>query len=142
MSVASILSGKSGDILTVTAKQTISEASKLLADNKIGAVIVVDKADAVAGILSERDIVRGLSAAGASVLDQTVESLMTAEVESCDRKESIDNVMRKMTDGRFRHMPVVEGDKLVGVISIGDVVKHKIKELRHEADALRDYVMS
>lgn len=142
MSVASILSGKSGDVLTVTPDQTIAEASKILAENKVGAVIVVDEAGGVAGILSERDVVRGLSASGPSVLSQTVSRLMTAEVKVCTRSETIDNVMRKMTEGRFRHMPVVENDKLVGVVSIGDVVKHKIKDLQHEAEALRDYVMS
>jgi CBS domain-containing protein len=142
MSVASILSGKGKDILTVTVDQPIGEASRILSENKVGALVVVENDTTVVGILSERDIVRGLSSAGASVLSQRVDSLMTAEVESCTRSETVDNVMRKMTEGRFRHMPVVESGKLVGVISIGDVVKHKIKELRHEADALRDYVMS
>ncbi|MBP5856836.1 CBS domain-containing protein [Marivibrio halodurans] len=142
MSVASILSGKDGDVLTVTPDQTIDAASKILAERKVGAVIVVSPARKVAGILSERDIVRGLAAHGADVLKQPVSRLMTEAVTVCDRAESIDNVMRKMTDGRFRHMPVVEDGELVGVVSIGDVVKHKIANLQHEAEALRDYVMS
>lgn len=142
MSVASILTHKGGDVLTVTEDQPISDAVKILGEKKIGALVVTDSEGRVDGILSERDVVRGLAERGAAVLAQRVADLMTAPVQTCTRSETIDDVMRRMTDGRFRHIPVVEGDALVGVVSIGDVVKHKIAELQHEAEALRDYVMS
>lgn len=142
MSVASILASKeNAEVLTVTADLPISKAVAMLAEKKVGALVVVE-GKSVCGILSERDVVRGLGAAGPAVMTQTVASLMTAEVSTCTRSDTIDSVMRKMTDGRFRHMPVVEGGELVGVISIGDVVKHRIAALQHEAEALRDYVMS
>ncbi|NMM44473.1 CBS domain-containing protein [Rhodospirillaceae bacterium KN72] len=142
MSVATLLTKKPAQIVTIGAQNTIAEASKLLTDNKIGAVVVVEAADRVVGILSERDIVRGLSARGASVLTQRVADLMTAPVQTCTRSESADSVMRRMSEGRFRHMPVVEGTKLVGVISIGDVVKNRIATLEQEAGAMRDYIMT
>ncbi len=142
MSVASILSGKSVDVVTASADQSIGEAIRLLAEHRIGAVVVADDAGGVAGILSERDIVRGLAETGSTILTQPVSSLMTSTVESCTREDTVESVMRKMTDGRFRHMPVKEGDRLVGVISIGDVVKDRMKALEHEAEALRGYVMS
>ena len=143
MSVASMLSHKDSEaIITVTKDQSIADAVALLAEKKIGAVVVVDDARAVAGILSERDIVRGLSDRGASIMTQSVGDLMTAPVETCTRSETVDDVMRRMTEGRFRHMPVTEAGELVGVISIGDVVKNRIKDLEYEAEALRDYVMS
>lgn len=142
MSVASILMSKGSDeVLTIGPDAPVSEAAKTLSERRIGSLVVTD-AGAVVGILSERDIVRGLSQCGASVLTQPVRALMTEKVESCTRSETIDTVMRKMTDGRFRHMPVMEGGKLVGVISIGDVVKHRIADLQHEAETLRGYVMS
>lgn len=142
MSIASILSEKDGTVITMTPDQSIGDAAKLLAEKRIGAVVITDEQGGVSGILSERDIVKGLAASGPSVLTRTVGDLMTTEVSSCTRSETIDGVMRTMTEGRFRHMPVVEGGQLVGVISIGDVVKHRIKDLQHEAEALRDYVMS
>lgn len=142
MSIASILSEKDGTVVTMTPDQSISDAARLLAEKRIGAVVITDEQGGVSGILSERDIVKGLATSGPSVLTRTVGDLMTTEVSSCTRSETIDGVMRTMTEGRFRHMPVVESGQLVGVISIGDVVKHRIKDLQHEAEALRDYVMS
>jgi CBS domain-containing protein len=142
MSVAVLLSKKPGSTITIHAEAGIAEAVSILADNKIGALVVVDDDNKVTGILSERDIVRGLAAKGASVLDQTVADLMTAPVKTCSRSESADDVMRRMSKGRFRHMPVVEGDQLVGVISIGDVVQGRINALEQEAGAMRDYIMT
>lgn len=142
MSVAALLSKKPSTIVTLTADRSIKEASDLLAEHRIGALVVVEDEDRVAGILSERDIVRGLAARGASVMTQQVADLMTAPVETCTRSETADDVMRRMSEGRFRHMPVVEGAKLVGVVSIGDVVKNRIATLEHEADAMRDYIMT
>ena len=142
MSVAALLTNKPASIITVEPSTPICDAAKLLATNRIGAVVVTDGDDHVAGILSERDIVRGLSSQGASVMTQPVSDLMTAPVETCTRSETVDDVMRRMSEGRFRHMPVTEGARLVGVISIGDVVKHRISELEHEKDAMRDYIMT
>lgn len=142
MSVASLLSKKPSTIVTITADMSIKDASDLLYEHRIGAVVVIEEEDRVVGILSERDIVRGLSSRGASVMTQQVSDLMTAPVETCTRSETADDVMRRMSEGRFRHMPVVEGTKLVGVISIGDVVKNRIATLEHEADAMRDYIMT
>ena len=142
MTVASILRTKGADVLCIAPDDTISAAAELLAEKKIGAVVVTDPAGGLAGILSERDIVRGLAARGPSVLTQCVKDLMTAEVTTCTRSDGINDVMIRMTQGRFRHMPVIEGQKLVGVISIGDVVKNRIAELEHEASAMRDYIMT
>ncbi|MDW3206944.1 MAG: CBS domain-containing protein [Alphaproteobacteria bacterium] len=141
MSVAALLSKKPSDsIITVSAETSIREASELLAKHRIGAVVVTEDKDRVVGILSERDIVRGLAARGASVMTQKVADLMTAPVETCTPSEAADDIMRRMSDGRFRHMPVTEGTKLVGVISIGDVVKNRITTLEQEANAMRDYI--
>lgn len=142
MSVAALLTNKSGSVLTVSPTTPVCDAAKLLAENRIGAVIVTEQNDHVAGILSERDIVRGLASHGAAVMTQPVSDLMTAPVETCTRSETVDDIMQRMSDGRFRHMPVTEGAKLVGVVSIGDVVKHRINELQHEKDAMRDYIMT
>ncbi len=142
MSVAALLSKKQGPTVTIKADMIIAEAAKLLVEHKIGALVVVRDKDQVEGILSERDIVRGLAQKGASVLTQRVSDLMTAPVKTCTRSESADDIMRRMSAGRFRHMPVVEGNRLVGVISIGDVVQNRINVLEHEAGAMRDYIMT
>lgn len=142
MSVASILRTKGDTVLSIAPNRPISEAADLLAEKKIGAVLVTDEDGGLCGILSERDIVRGLAARGASVMTQCVSDLMTSEVMTCTRSDGIDDIMRRMSDGRFRHMPVTERNKLVGVISIGDVVKSRIAELEHEASAMRDYIMT
>lgn len=142
MSVAALLSKKPNQTITVKATDSIADAGKLLSEHKIGAVVVVGDGETVAGILSERDIVRGLHAKGASVLTLRVSDLMTSTVKTCTRSESADDVMRRMSEGRFRHMPVVEGSKLVGVISIGDVVKNRIATLELEAGAMREYIMT
>ncbi|MAO91913.1 MAG: inosine-5-monophosphate dehydrogenase [Rhodospirillaceae bacterium] len=142
MSVATLLAKKQGSTITIHAETIIAEAVSILADHKIGALVVVDDGNKVIGILSERDVVRGLAAKGASVLTQNVSDLMTAPVKTCTRSESADDVMRRMSKGRFRHMPVVEGDKLVGVVSIGDVVQNRINALEQEAGAMRDYIMT
>ncbi|MEQ8443120.1 MAG: CBS domain-containing protein [Alphaproteobacteria bacterium] len=142
MSVAAMLSRKPAETITVEATQSIKDAAALLAEKKIGAVVVTENGDTVVGILSERDVVRGLSARGASVLTLRVADLMTSPVMTCTRSDNADDVMKRMSEGRFRHMPVVEGDKLVGVVSIGDVVKNRIATLEHETEAMRGYIMT
>ena len=142
MSVAQLLSRKPPDVVSVQAGTTVMDAIKLLADKKIGAVVVTDESGGVAGILSERDIVRGMAARGASVMTQVAADLMTAPVQTCTRSDVADDVMRRMSSGRFRHMPVVEGDRLVGIVSIGDVVQYRIASLEQEAGAMREYIMT
>jgi len=142
MTVATLLTNKPTNIITVQPTMPVCDAAKLLATNKIGAVVVADDKDHVAGILSERDLVRGLSASGATVMPQPVPHLMTSPVQTCTRSERVNDIMQRMSDGRFRHMPVTEGATLVGVISIGDVVKYRIRELEHEKQAMQDYIMS
>jgi len=140
MSVSMILAQKGNDVFTVTSQSTLSTAIDLLAKQKIGAVVVLNTNNEVCGILSERDIVREISNVGASALDNEVSQCMTAKVVSCDRHETIDGVMEKMTAGRFRHLPVLEDGKLAGLISIGDVVKVKIEQAEHDTQEMKRYI--
>lgn len=140
MRVADLLKNKGDNIISIPAECSVAEAVKVLCDNKIGAAVVLDKEGNLAGILSERDLCRGLGAEGASLLDQPATSLMTAEVMTCTPDDTVDAIMRTMTEGRFRHMPVMKNGQLCGVISIGDVVKSRIDDLEHEANAMRQYI--
>lgn len=141
MTVAAMLKFKGPEVVSASPRDTIASAVALLAKMKIGAVVVCDPDGALVGILSERDIVRGLGEHGTDVMGHTVESLMTAKVKTCTVSDTADGLMHRMTEGRFRHMPVVDDDgKLVGVISIGDVVKRRISQLEHETEAMRDYI--
>ena len=140
MSVQSILGTKGGDIVSVSPKDTIQSAANLLAERRIGAVLVLDSDRTIAGVLSERDIVRGVAEQGDGCLKLQVGELMTKDVITCTPADSIADIMAKLTDRRIRHLPVVNGGELVGVISIGDVVKHRIAEAEQEAAALRDYI--
>lgn len=142
MHVETILKGKGNKVHTVLAGARISEAVALLNTHRIGAVVVVDAEGGVAGILSERDIVRHMLEDPAHLLDRPVSEVMTAKVISVSPTASIDDLMARMTDNRIRHLPIVDHGKLVGIISIGDVVKHKIEETEREALALREYIAS
>ncbi|MFG1358983.1 CBS domain-containing protein [Xanthobacter pseudotagetidis] len=142
MTVSSILQGKSKDIVTLTPASTLGDAVKSLAEHRIGAIVVVDPDMAVEGIISERDVVRLLNERGMSVLATPVGEVMTRAVVTCTPDEIIPAIMERMTRGRFRHVPVVAGDRLVGIISIGDVVKHRLEEMERESAALRDYIMT
>ncbi|MCP4304266.1 MAG: CBS domain-containing protein [bacterium] len=124
----------------MTASVSVTEAVTRLAAKRIGALVVVDAGYAVEGILSERDIVRAIGKSGSGILADPVSSIMTREVEACGENETINDVMARMTRGRFRHLPVVEHDRLVGLISIGDVVKSRIEEVEHEAEEMRAYI--
>ena len=139
--VATILDGKGHDVLTVTPESSVAALVKLLAERRIGAVPVVDAAGRVKGIVSERDIVRAL-AADSTVLDRQVEALMTREVKTCSLQDTVADLMEVMTHGRFRHLPVVENGKLVGIVSIGDVVKQRVAEAQSEVEALTSYITS
>ncbi|RED51264.1 CBS domain-containing protein [Aestuariispira insulae] len=141
MRVASLLTTKGSDIISLRDDATINDAVKLLCERKIGATIVLGPEGKLAGILSERDIIRGMGVSGgAGIGDKPVSSLMTTSVECCHPDDTVDSIMQRMTMGRFRHMPVMEEGKLVGVISIGDVVKNRISDLELEANAMRDYI--
>lgn len=141
MLVQQILASK-GDfkVVTVAPGTTVQEVAGILSARRIGAVIVSADGKKARGIVSERDIVRELGKRGAACLTDPVESLMTAKIASCSRTEGTDSVLGRMTDGRFRHMPVVEGDEMVGLISIGDVVKARLMELAAEKDALEGMI--
>lgn len=141
MLVSQILAMKGGgDVVTIPANTTIQDTARLLSEKKIGAIIVSSGGDIAEGIISERDIVRELGRRGPSCLSENVSEMMTTELVSATGNETTDQVLQKMTDGRFRHMPVVEGEKMIGLISIGDVVKARLSELAMEKDALEGMI--
>ena len=139
MTVRSILDSKGHDIQSVGPDVKLSAAIKLLGERKIGAVLVMNDGR-VEGILSERDIVRVLGERGAKVLDEPVSAVMTRKVVSCRESDTVSGLMEMMTLGKFRHLPVIEEGKVVGLISIGDVVKRRVHEYEAEQEALRDYI--
>jgi CBS domain-containing protein len=140
MLVRSLLKGKGSEVFTVSADISVLEAARVLREKRIGAVIVCDGTGTIIGVLSERDIVRSLAEKGQAALDGAVADLMTRDVKTCGLDDSIDEIMGLMTGRRFRHVPVVDAGKLVGIVSIGDVVKHKIAEAELEAQSLKDYI--
>lgn len=139
MKVADILTAKGSEIISMGADESVAAAVALLARNRIGAILVLDD-QGVCGILSERDIVGALHRFRGDMLDKTVGELMTREVVTCKPSDEVAAIMGMMTQQRFRHVPVLEDDKLVGLISIGDVVKSRIAEAESEVDALRRYI--
>lgn len=142
MQVHQILRSKAqGPIVTVTPGASVADAARLLAERRIGAVIVSDDGASPLGILSERDIVRDVGRRGSGCLTDKVEALMTRNLVSCGPEDSADSVLEKMTAGRFRHMPVLKDGKMVGIISIGDVVAARLSELAMEKDALAGMIM-
>jgi CBS domain-containing protein len=140
MSVAQILAAKGRDVVTTQPHRTLMEAVELLSSKGIGAVVVADAGKNVLGIISERDIMRAIAATGASALGESVSRHMTAKVFTVTEDTAIDSVMQTMTNGRFRHVPVVSDGKLIGLVSIGDVVKHHVSEIETEHRALREYI--
>lgn len=142
MLVHQILKAKSDDgVVTIPPETTVAAATELLSSRRIGAVIISADGKTPEGILSERDIVRELGRRGTGCLDETVAGMMTRDLIGCAREDSADAVLTKMTDGRFRHMPVMEGAEMVGLISIGDVVKARLSELSMEKQALEGMIM-
>jgi CBS domain-containing protein len=140
MTVRAILARKGHDVVTIAPAATLSEAVKLLSERRIGAVIVTGADNRVAGILSERDIVRVIGERGHAALEENVGAVMTRKVVTCAETDTIALIMERMTAGKFRHLPVVDQGQLVGVISIGDVVKSRLHEIEHETEALREYI--
>ncbi len=144
MKVSNLIADKGSEIIMTTAGESVAETAKLLRTHKIGAVLVRDPSGGqvadIAGIISERDIINGVAEHGHQALDMNVGDLMTANVQVCSSEDTVHDVMTLMTEKRFRHVPVVDDGKLVGLISIGDVVKHRIAETEEEAQALREYI--
>jgi CBS domain-containing protein len=142
MNVASMLKVKDDAIMTARGDQTLRETAQTLAAHNIGALVVTDDSRQVRGIISERDIIRAIADNGGQVLDSSVKTFMTANVVTCATTDTVADLMNRMTQGRFRHVPVVEDGKLIGIISIGDVVKQRIAETELEVEAMRGYIAS
>ncbi len=140
MIVKHILEGRRGNVITIEPTADLAAAAKLLAERHIGAVVILGADHRIIGILSERDIVRACADHGPTALHEPVGPVMTRDVQTCSETDTIESLMGRMTAGKFRHMPVVEQGKLVGIMSIGDVVKSRVEEIEHEAAALRDYI--
>ena len=141
MTIAAILSNKGSDVATVSAGTSVRDAVSLLAEKKIGAVPVLD-ASGISGIFSERDLVRCVADHGSGVLDWPVDRVMSSPVETVDTQTPILAALATMTQLRMRHLPVVEDGQIRGIVSIGDLVKHRIERIEAEAEALRTYIQS
>ena len=141
MLVSQILKSKSDDgVVTLPPGTTVGKVAELLSSRRIGAVVISKDGKEVAGIVSERDVVREIGRRGPACLGDSVDTIMTAKVATCARDDKADDVLQRMTDGRFRHLPVVEAGHMVGLISIGDVVKARLSDLEHEKDALESMI--
>ncbi|TQV83902.1 CBS domain-containing protein [Denitrobaculum tricleocarpae] len=143
MTVKALLKGKggSGEVSTIRSDITIDAAVRVLKEKRIGALVVCDDGKTIAGILSERDVVRGLADHGAVLMQMPVASLMTSTVKTTHPREKVDDVMSEMTQSRIRHLPVVQDGAICGLVSIGDVVKYRMKELESETSVLRDFIV-
>ncbi|MFW8593220.1 CBS domain-containing protein [Cribrihabitans neustonicus] len=142
MLVQEILKSKAGTgVVTIGPAASVAEAARIMSENQIGTVVVSPDGEIAEGILSERDIVRELSKVGPACLDKPVSSYMTRKLITCTRQSSVDHVLQQMTEGRFRHMPVIEGGKLAGIVTLGDVVKAQLSQVAMEKDALQDMIM-
>jgi CBS domain-containing protein len=142
MHVKNILSVKGSSVVSIEPTATVETAVRTLAQHKIGALLVLGPDRRIIGILSERDIVRVLAEQGAGALTQPLAQVMTRKVFTCSPSETIGVIMERMTAGKFRHVPVIDQDQVVGVVSIGDVVKYRVLEMEHESAALRDYIQT
>ncbi|MFL5022021.1 MAG: CBS domain-containing protein [Microvirga sp.] len=140
MIVNRILSLKGREVATIEPSRSLSEAARVLAERRIGALLIVDGDRPVTGIISERDIVRAVAMHGAKALDEPVSRFMTEKVVTCTGETSINDVMELMTQQKFRHIPVVESGRLSGIISIGDVVKLRLEEVEAETQAIKEYI--
>jgi CBS domain-containing protein len=140
MSVSTILRGKAAGVFSVLPTDTVATIVAVLAEKRVGALLVLDKAQQLLGIVSERDVMRGLATDGANALDMTAAMLMTRVVHTIKPETDVQAAMELMTTARVRHLPVVDGGRLIGMVSIGDVVKERLDQQAHEVDTLRDYV--
>ena len=142
MTVSIILAAKGREVVSVEPNATLSSVVALLAERRIGAVLILGVDRRIAGIVSERDIVRALAERGAAALDEPVSRIMTRQVSTATEGETISSIMERMTAGKFRHIPVVDQGRVVGIISIGDVVKHRLQEMERNSAAMRDYILT
>ena len=142
MTVSIILASKGREVVSVEPNAALSSAIALLAEKRIGAVVVLGVDRRIVGILSERDIVRALAERGAGALDEPVSRVMTRKVSTCSANEAVPSIMERMTEGKFRHLPVLDQGRLVGIVSIGDVVKHRVQAMELESAAMRDYILT
>lgn len=142
MTVSTILAAKGGDVITIEPTATLAAAASLLSQKRIGALVIVGAGGRVAGILSERDVVRALAERGRQALDEPLGQAMTRDVVTCASDDAINSLMERMTTGKFRHIPVVDGGRLVGIVSIGDIVKRRVDEMERESEAMRDYIQT
>ncbi len=140
MTVAHILTSKPNEIISLKPSATLLEVSQLLAERRIGAILLINDDDSIAGIISERDLVRAMSKHGTEAVGLKAETFMTRELITCRPEDTTDQVMAIMTQGRVRHLPVMSESKLAGFISIGDVVKHRIAEVEREAEEMKRYI--
>jgi CBS domain-containing protein len=140
MTVKAVLSRKGTNVITVEPTAPLSIAVDMLAKYRIGALVVTGTDSRVIGIVSERDIVRALAEKGADALMQPLAEIMTRKVTTCTENDTIVDLMERMTRGKFRHIPVVEQTRLIGIVSIGDVVKHRVEEMERDTEALQDYI--
>ena len=140
MTVAAILQDKGRHVVTMSPKQSLTDVCEVLAANKIGAVVLTEPDGRIAGILSERDIVRALSQEGPGVLQTLAEAHMSRKVVTATEQETALEVLHRMSDGRFRHMPITRENRLIGVISIGDVVQYRLQLIEREAAQMREYI--
>jgi CBS domain-containing protein len=141
MLVRQILRSKgNSEVLTIRPDATVAEAARLLSERRIGCLVVTRDGSRPEGVISERDIVREMGARGVGCFQETVAEMMTEEVRTCGSDDQADDVLAQMTNGRFRHLPVLDGDRMVGLISIGDVVKARLSELSMEKDALEGMI--
>ena len=142
MQISQLLRHKGREVATIDGAESVRTALGLLADKGIGALVVSSDGQHIDGIISERDVARGLHSKGAGLLAEPVASVMTAEVHTCSPAESVHDLARTMTDHRIRHVPVVENGRMVGIVSIGDVVKARLDELEQERAQLVDYIQT
>jgi CBS domain-containing protein len=140
MTVRAILSRKGNDVATIEPNVALTAAMKILAERRIGALVITGADQRIVGILSERDIVRTLAERGPAALDKPLADAMTRKVVTCNQNETCCEIMERMSSGKFRHVPVVEQGRLVGIVSIGDIVKSRLEEMEREQAALHDYI--
>ena len=142
MTISIILASKGREVVTISPSASLASAVGLLVEKRIGAVLILGADRRVVGILSERDVVRALAERGAGALEEPVSQTMTRKVSTCNENESVFNIMERMTDERSRHVPVVDQGKLVGIVSIGDVVKHRLQEMERDSAAMHNYILT
>lgn len=142
MNVAKLLAVKGAAVITAHPQDTLATLAGVMATHRIGAIVIVEGEDSIAGIVSERDIVRAIAEKGGAVLGDPASAHMTAKVVTATRTETIQTVMERMTQGRFRHVPIVDDGRLAGIVSIGDVVRQRLEDIEAEASAMRDYIAS